>query len=45
MELTVNNIHFLWAAYLVVVIANAGFVMWLKARWSALRRKRDSSLR
>ncbi len=37
-ESTVNNMHFLWAAYLIVVIANAGFVLWLKKRWTDLKR-------
>jgi hypothetical protein len=43
MEPTLNNMHFLWAAYLVVAIANIGFVLWLKKRWNALSTKGEHS--
>jgi hypothetical protein len=43
MEPTLNNMHFLWAAYLIVAIANIGFVWRLKKRWNALRTKEDHS--
>ena len=33
---TVNNMHFLWAAYLLVAISNIGFALWLRSRWVAL---------
>ena len=41
MEPTLNNMHFLWAAYLIVAIANIGFVLRLKKRWNAFRAKEN----
>jgi len=41
MEPTVNSTHFLWAAYLLVAVANIGIVIWLAARWSAVNRKQS----
>ncbi len=35
----VNSIHFLWAAYILVAVANIGFAVWLGALWSRLNRK------
>ena len=39
MPSSVNSIYFLWAAYLVVVLANVGFVFWLRRRWMAIKRE------
>jgi|GEM_PF-6801378 len=36
---TVNSIHFLWAAYILVAVANIAMVVWLAQRWSAVNRK------
>lgn len=36
---TVNSMHFLWAAYLLVAFANIATVIWLARRWSAVNRK------
>jgi hypothetical protein len=41
MEPTVNGIHFLWAVYIVVTVANIGVVIWLATRWSAVNRKQS----
>jgi len=41
MEPTVNSMHFLWAAYLLVAGANIAVVIWLAARWSAVNRKQS----
>ncbi|MDE1175894.1 MAG: hypothetical protein PW789_04740 [Edaphobacter sp.] len=40
MEATGNTMHFLWAAYVVVVVANVGFAVWLWGRWAALEREK-----
>lgn len=34
MESNVNSIHFLWAAYLLVAVAQIGYAAWLGIRWS-----------
>lgn len=39
MEPTVNSMHFLWAAYLLVAFSNIAVVVWLASRWSAVNRK------
>jgi hypothetical protein len=41
MEPTLNNMHFLSAAYLIVAIANIGFVLRLMKRWNAFRAKEN----
>jgi hypothetical protein len=41
MEPTVNSIHFLWAAYILVAVTNIAVVVWLAARWSAVNRKQS----
>ena len=33
-----NSIHFLWAAYIVVAVAQTGYAGWLALRWSRLKR-------
>jgi hypothetical protein len=38
MESSINSIHFLWAAYVVVVLANLGFVLRLIRRFKASKR-------
>jgi hypothetical protein len=35
MQPTVNSMHFLWAAYLLVAGANIGYVLWLRSQWTA----------
>ncbi|HTF68624.1 MAG TPA: hypothetical protein VK638_38700 [Edaphobacter sp.] len=34
---SINGIHFLWAAYIVVVLANVGFVLRLMRRADAAK--------
>ncbi|HEY9139229.1 MAG TPA: hypothetical protein VIM67_13225 [Terriglobus sp.] len=41
MEPTINSMHYLWAAYLVVAGSNIAVVIWLAARWSAVNRKQS----
>jgi hypothetical protein len=41
MESTVNSIHFLWAAYIVVIVANAGYILLLRSRWVKSRAAKD----
>ena len=36
MQPTVNSIHFLWTAYILVVVANLGFALWLRSLWVRL---------
>ena len=38
MQPTVNSMHFLWAAYLLVAGANIGFALWLRGLWVKLNR-------
>lgn len=38
MESNVNSIHFLWAAYLLVAVAQIGYAMWIGVRWSRTKR-------
>ena len=40
-DTTVNSIHFLWAAYIVIFVANAGFALWVATNWSKLSRSQD----
>jgi hypothetical protein len=35
---TVNSIHFLWAAYIIVIVANVGHVGWLISTWAKLNK-------
>jgi hypothetical protein len=35
---TVNSLHFLWAAYLLVAGANIGFALWVRSMWVGLNR-------
>ena len=37
MQPTVNSIHFLWAAYILVAVANIGHALWLRSLWVKLR--------
>jgi len=43
MGYTINNLHFLWAAYLLVVMANAGYVLWLRKRWAIAKRQTNGA--
>jgi hypothetical protein len=36
MDSTVNSIHFLWAAYILVVVANVVFALWVASMWARL---------
>ena len=33
-----NSIHFLWAAYIIVAVAQAAYAGWLVVRWSRAKR-------
>ncbi len=37
-DTTVNSIHFLWAAYILVAVAQVAYVAWLAAGWSRTKR-------
>ncbi len=41
MEPSVNSIHFLWAAYILVALANIGYVLLLRSRWVKSRAAKD----
>jgi hypothetical protein len=36
---SVNSIHFLWFAYVLVATAQIGFVIWLAKSWSRLNKR------
>ena len=38
MQETVNSIQFLWAAYVVVFVANIGLAGWFASKWSRLNK-------
>lgn len=38
MQETLNSIPFLWAAYIVVVVAQVSYAAWLAVRWSRSKR-------
>jgi hypothetical protein len=38
MQSTVNSIHFLWAAYIVIIVANVGHASWLYSTWARLNK-------
>ncbi len=38
MQSTVNSIHFLWAAYVLVAVAQVGYAAWVGVRWARLNR-------
>jgi hypothetical protein len=35
---SVNSIHFLWYAYVLIAAAQIGFVAWLATSWSKLNK-------
>ena len=37
-EQGVNSIYFLWAAYLLVAVAQFGYAAWIGIRWSRMKR-------
>ena len=41
MQPTVNSLHFLWAAYLLVATANVGYVVVLYSLWVRSRDVKD----
>ena len=41
MESNVNSIHFLWAAYILVIVANVGHALWLRSLWVKTRAAKD----
>ena len=41
MEPTVNSMHFLWGAYLLVAGCNIAFVAWIASSWAKLNRSGD----
>ncbi len=38
MQSSVNSIHFLWAAFIVIIVANVGHAGWLISTWSRLNK-------
>jgi hypothetical protein len=38
MRETVNSLHFLWAAYAIMIVANVGHALWLASTWSRLNK-------
>jgi hypothetical protein len=39
MDYSQNSIHFLWAAYILVFVAQIAFVAWLAKRWAETGRE------
>jgi hypothetical protein len=40
MQPSLNSIHFLWTAYILVVVANVGFALWLRSLWVKLNARK-----
>ena len=40
MQPNVNSIHFLWAAYILVAVANIGHALWLRSLWVKLNARK-----
>ena len=40
MQDTVNSIHFLWYAFVLVAMAHITFVVWLATSWSKLNKQK-----
>jgi hypothetical protein len=39
-DTTVNSLHYLWAAYILVAVAQIAYVAWLAKGWSSSKETR-----